>query len=187
MSTNRRAIAWALAFTVGGMVYLPGAIAQEGSAKPSIAAESIQKFKDNIVSGTQQVTPKGWETGNLSERGAKEILTDANFAAALEASAKQPVFVFKHSTECPISGAAYRRVADWLKEHGDDAPPIYLVKVIERRPVSKNIEAQLKVKHESPQLILLNGKKPAWNASHDAIVAEAIDQALESIAEPAGD
>lgn len=123
--------------------------------------------------------PDGLESGNLAAFGAWELLEHKQFARALKASADKPVLVFKHSTQCPISGAAYRRMAKYLHEAGDNAPPFYFVKVIERRPVSQGIAKKLDVKHESPQLILLKDGKSVWSTSHHAITSEALKKALK--------
>lgn len=183
MKIYRYAACGGLSLAVLGMLGALHAGAQSDSIKPGAAAESIERFKDTVIHAAPQTTPEGYERGNLQDKGAKELLTDANFDAALAASADQPVFIFKHSTECGISGGAYRRIAKWLEEKGEDAPPLYLVKVIERRPVSQKIAGMLKVKHESPQLILLTGKKPVWDTSHHAIDADAIEKALASLKE----
>ena len=166
---------------VVSMLTMPLVWAQSETKRSGAAAESIEGFKDEAVHGDTRSVDLGYEKGNLHEHGVKELLTDGNFEAALEASASQPVIIFKHSTQCEISGGAYRRLAKWIDVHKGDAPPLYLVKVIERRPVSQHIEARLKVKHESPQIILLNEKKVAWHASHEAIDAKAIDGALEAL------
>lgn len=126
---------------------------------------------------------EGVETGNLSEVGAAELTSVREFAYAGAASQKAPVIIFKHSTECEISGAAYRRMAEWLKAKGDAAPKVFLVKVIEQRPVSQEIATRTGIKHESPQAIVLNRSLPAWSASHEAITGEALDRALAEIKE----
>lgn len=114
----------------------------------------------------------------LEEGNVRELTNEAQLAELLEASRSQPVFAFKHSTACPISAAAYRRVAQYLEEAGSNSPPFYLVKVIESRPLSNAMTRELGVQHASPQLILLRDARPRWNASHGAITAEAIEEAL---------
>lgn len=145
------------------------------------AAEALQKLKNQITAPDSEPA-EGIESGNLSEAGARELLTKAQVADVIAASDERPVLVFKHSTQCPISGAAYRRVRDWLESKGDDAPSVYLVKVIERRPVSKLIEKRVNVKHESPQIILLKDETARWNTSHEDVTAEAIEKALKKVA-----
>lgn len=119
------------------------------------------------------------EGGSLEEYNVQELHSDAELDQALAQSAKQPVFIFKHSTVCPISAGAHRRVADYLEEAGDQAPPFYLVKVIEARPLSNAIAQRLDVRHQSPQLILVSDGEAVWHTSHGAINPEAIRGALE--------
>jgi len=155
------------------------AIAQTASSAPG--AESVERFKGELLKPSSTITPEGYQRGNLEEHGAKEILIPRHFQEALKASKKSPVLIFKHSTECSISAGAYKRLGAWLDEQGEDAPEVYLVKVIERRPVSKEIEASLKVKHESPQIILIDNRKTVWHLSQEAIDAAAIEKALDAL------
>ncbi len=124
---------------------------------------------------------EGVEKGNLSEVGGVELTSVREFTMAGAASQKAPVIIFKHSTECEVSGAAYRRVAEWMKAKGEGAPKVFLVKVIEQRPVSQEIATRTMIKHESPQAIIINRSRAAWSASHEAITAEALDTALASL------
>jgi len=99
----------------------------------------------------------------------------------LDSTTDTPALVFKHSTTCPISSRASERLNSYLETAGDSAPNISLIKVIESRPVSNAIAERLHVTHQSPQLILINNGKEAWNASHHNITAENILAALESL------
>lgn len=112
----------------------------------------------------------------------KEMKSATDLEAALNVSQEQPVLLFKHSTACPVSGAAYHRVQAYLNEAGPDAPPVYMVKVIESRPVSNEIAQRLQVTHQSPQMLLVQNRQAVWNASHGAIDARAIEQALSRVA-----
>ncbi len=109
----------------------------------------------------------------------RELTSIADADAALEASTDQPIFILKHSSRCPISAGAYYRVLHYLETAGAAAPPTYLVKVIESRPVSNDLAARLTIEHQSPQLILVKNKTAVWNASHNDIDAQAIVNALE--------
>lgn len=133
-----------------------------------------------LLSGDSEI--EGVERGNLSEVGAVELTSVRDFTFAGAASQKAPVVIFKHSTECEISGAAYRRVAAWVKAKGDAAPKIFLVKVIEHRPVSQEIANRTAITHESPQAIILSRSRPVWSASHEAVTGEALDAALAELA-----
>jgi bacillithiol system protein YtxJ len=115
----------------------------------------------------------------LEEFGVNELLSMDDLDAALEMSEDGVIAIFKHSTTCPVSAGAYRQVAAYLEHAGDDAPPFFLVKVIESRPVSNEIASRLSVTHQSPQIILVQDAKALWNASHGAITEGAISGALE--------
>jgi bacillithiol system protein YtxJ len=112
----------------------------------------------------------------------KELKTATDLEAALTLSEEQPVLLFKHSTACPVSGSAYQRVQSYLQSAGDAAPQVYMVKVIEARPVSNEIAQRLQVTHQSPQMLLVQNRQAVWNASHGGIDGRAIDQALERVA-----
>ncbi len=175
MSKSRTSVAALLLFACVIWPVQPS-VAQTASSAPG--AESIERFKGDLVAPKSPRSSQGYQRGNLEEHGAKEILIPKHFQEALKASTKSPVLIFKHSTECSISAGAYKRLGAWLDEQGEDAPKVYLVKVIERRPVSKEIEAGLKVEHESPQIILIDDKKTVWHLSQGAINAAAIEKAL---------
>lgn len=117
------------------------------------------------------------------ERIVKELTTVEQFDACLADASAGLVFIFKHSTACPISAGAHAKVVKYIDEaQGSDLPPFYLVKVIESRPLSNEIAERLAVVHKSPQLILVADGKAVWSASHHGIHGEAISQALAKVA-----
>ncbi|MBI1320820.1 MAG: bacillithiol system redox-active protein YtxJ [Candidatus Hydrogenedens sp.] len=108
----------------------------------------------------------------------QELTTNEQWESVLAASVEAPQWVFKHSTTCPISAGAYRQVGAYLDGRADSTPA-HLVKVIESRPVSNAIASATGVTHQSPQMLLLKDGKAVWNASHGAITASALTQALQ--------
>ena len=104
----------------------------------------------------------------------KELLTIEEWNDVVEESKKGPLLVLKHSTTCPISTAAYSRV-----EKFDTEMPKYFLKVRESRPVSNEMESDLGVVHQSPQLFLMNEGKAVWNASHTVITDNEINRGLK--------
>lgn len=115
---------------------------------------------------------------------------------AIASSAERPVFVYKHSTVCPVSARAadhYHDFADNFSDGGTDgegdgdaatttpaSTPLFTqVMVIENRDLSNEIESRLGVRHESPQLLLLRDGKVTWHASHFSITGKDIKNALE--------
>jgi bacillithiol system protein YtxJ len=82
-----------------------------------------------------------------------------------------PVVLFKHSSTCPISSAAYKQ----MSQVGDE---VSLVVVQRARDVSSEIESRTGVRHESPQAIVLRNGQAVWTASHFDITARAVEQAV---------
>ncbi|WP_054949897.1 bacillithiol system redox-active protein YtxJ [Numidum massiliense] len=108
----------------------------------------------------------------------KEIVTVADWEEVVGRSHEAPLFVFKHSTQCPISAGAYQEAEAYLQNDPREDATYVLVKVIESRPVSNQVAEDLDVKHESPQAFVVKNKKEVWHASHRAITEQAIREAL---------
>jgi bacillithiol system protein YtxJ len=96
------------------------------------------------------------------------------FTELLERSHERPVVIFKHSTSCFISASAY----DEMKEFEGE---VVLVEVQRARELSREIEKQTGVRHESPQVLILKKGAVVWNASHQKVKALAVAEALSSI------
>lgn len=96
----------------------------------------------------------------------------------LEKSKEQPFLLFKLSMTCFSSLSAKKE----LQALETDLP-IYAVIVQMDRKVSNTIEADLGVKHESPQLLILKDEKGIWQATHyhikKSLVSDAINQYVE--------
>lgn len=106
----------------------------------------------------------------------KEITTLDGWQDALSHSKETPVFVLKHSTTCPVSAAAYHAFEDV-----DMGFPKYIVKVQNSRPISNQIEQDLGVRHESPQLLVIRDEKSVWDASHYKITTASLRQIVETL------
>lgn len=88
-------------------------------------------------------------------------------------SRTKPIVIFKHSTACGISSAAYREM-EKLEE------PVNLLEVQSARDVSRELAAMTGIRHETPQVIVLKDGKAVWDASHFDVKAGAVREALES-------
>lgn len=108
----------------------------------------------------------------------KELTTLEAWREVLTSSSEQPVFVFKHSTTCPISADAWKEFQNYLADNPNQQVNYVLVKVIESRPVSNQIADDLGVKHESPQAILVKDQEATWDASHFKITKKALTEVL---------
>jgi bacillithiol system protein YtxJ len=89
-------------------------------------------------------------------------------SAELEAALAAPRYLlFKHSTRCPISAAAFEEYRIWCGRFPDEESG--WIDVIEDRALSLLVAGRTKIGHESPQAILLSAGRPVWTASHGAI------------------
>lgn len=106
----------------------------------------------------------------------KSLTSRADAEAVLKADR---AIVYKHSTRCPISAAAYDEVQKFALANPD--APLYLVDVISNRDVSRYVAEETGVQHHSPQAILLEDGKVRWHASHfditDAVLQREIGTA----------
>jgi bacillithiol system protein YtxJ len=109
----------------------------------------------------------------------KELVTIQDFENIFQESSHRKVLIFKHSTSCPISAHAWQEVQNLIRQSSDEVQ-VAMVKVIESRPISNQIALDLKIKHESPQILLLSKKNVIWHCSHMAITQSAIELALSS-------
>lgn len=99
----------------------------------------------------------------------------------LERAFAEPwALVFKHSTRCPVSTAARREVAELRRRHPD--APVYVVHVVEQRPISNALAARTGIRHESPQAILLVHGRASWSGSHEQVTVEALESLLPAAA-----
>jgi bacillithiol system protein YtxJ len=99
-------------------------------------------------------------------------ITDTNaLDQLLTRSHDAPVVLFKHSTTCPISAAAYKQMSKVENE-------VSLVVVQRARDVSSEIASRTGIQHESPQAIVLRNGEAVWAASHFDITAGAVEQAV---------
>ncbi|WNC13278.1 bacillithiol system redox-active protein YtxJ [Brevibacillus brevis] len=85
--------------------------------------------------------------------------------------------LFKHSTTCPISAAAYGEFQAFLQEQ---EVPSAVIFVIEDRPVSNAVAERFAIKHESPQIFLLEEGQVKWHTSHWKITKDAIADAMKA-------
>ncbi len=83
-----------------------------------------------------------------------------------EESKNQPVVIFKHSTSCSISATAKNRLErQWTDNQLGNLKPYYL-DLLAYRPVSNEIASFFQVRHESPQLLLIQDGVCTYNGSH---------------------
>jgi bacillithiol system protein YtxJ len=106
----------------------------------------------------------------------QKIATEADIVTVL---AEPLAVVYKHSPICPTSGLAYEEMRSLRRLQQD--VPVYLVDVIQSRPLSRYIAERVGVVHASPQAIILRAGVPAWHGSHFDLRADTMAQKLEAL------
>lgn len=117
----------------------------------------------------RSVGARSGQAGNSS--GSQEVDLDALFASSTD----QPRLVFLHDPFCPVSALARRQVArvdfDVVK-----------IDVSRQQDLTRQLERRTGIRHESPQIILIDQGSAVWHQSHGRIDREAIDDAFARIA-----
>jgi bacillithiol system protein YtxJ len=86
------------------------------------------------------------------------------------------VVIYKHSNRCGISTAALLEMRYFAETHADI--PVYMVDVVAQQPLSKTIADRLRIRHASPQVLLVRAGELVWNTSHFRVTARAIEKAV---------
>jgi bacillithiol system protein YtxJ len=113
--------------------------------------------------------------------GLTELKTVADLDLALAGSAFRPILIFKHSATCGASAVALEEIDEIDELIKQDQLPVdvFIVGVQSARAVSNEIETRLRVRHESPQVLLISNGQVVWRASHFRVTAKAMSAALQ--------
>ncbi|MDQ1856516.1 bacillithiol system redox-active protein YtxJ [Chryseobacterium sp. WLY505] len=98
----------------------------------------------------------------------KKIESEEDLAKAMEDSFQNKIAIFKHSTSCFISRTVLKNFEKEI-ENSDQPVNVYYLDLLAHRPVSNKIAADFEIRHESPQLIVIENGKPVNSASHQDI------------------
>lgn len=103
----------------------------------------------------------------------------------LDAALAAPLAIlYKHSTRCPVSLDAWHEVARFTRRRPD--VPVFVVDVVERRPLAREIAERTGVTHQSPQAIILRQGRRVWHGSHYAITAQTLEDCVGPLGAAAG-
>ena len=106
-----------------------------------------------------------------------ELWTVEDLDRLLAQSSGESVLIYKHSLECGTSGMALEEIEDLVA-----GPPIGarigVVMVQPAREVSNEIARRFAVRHESPQILLVQSGRVVWHASHFRVTAESVSSAI---------
>ena len=95
-------------------------------------------------------------------------------ARLLELLQSDTVVVYKHSSRCSIS----RRTIAQMQEFAEERPdvPVVTIDVVTQRELSDLIAQELKIRHKSPQAIVVKQGAAVWDTSHFSIRAKVLSE-----------
>lgn len=111
----------------------------------------------------------------------RTLSTTEGLELALAQSAQRPAVIFKHSPTCGISAQAFESISGWLDGKIPDAD-FYVVPVPASRAVATALAQRFGIRHESPQVMVIDGGEVTWHGSHFRATASAIAAALDQLA-----
>ena len=91
-------------------------------------------------------------------------------------SEEKTVAILKHSTTCGISRMVLKMFESDYDLDENQPIALYFLDLRSYRDVSNEIAARFKVKHESPQLIVLKNREVVHHASHQGISADKLKE-----------
>lgn len=98
----------------------------------------------------------------------KTIRISSHFSEILQDSEKNPVIIFKHSNNCGASSDIEIMIKEGI-DKGKIIYPVYMVTVQNMPVLSRKIEEYFSIKHESPQVIIINKGNVTYSMSHRSI------------------
>lgn len=97
----------------------------------------------------------------------------------IEESYQRPQLIYKHSHRCSVcfmAKGSLEKAAEDIQNYAD----MHFLNVVNNRESSDRIAADLGIRHESPQVILVDEGKVIQHASHGSIGGDNILEVLES-------
>src|SRR5690606_5168125 len=88
----------------------------------------------------------------------------------------RPQVIYKHSTRCSISSVVRSRLEKLTASGNVD---FYYLDLIRNRNISDKIAMVFKVRHESPQILLIKNGECVYDESHMSITAQRILENIE--------
>ena len=92
---------------------------------------------------------------------------------------REVLLVFKHSNSCPVSFTAKRQYDQFLA--ANPHVPTRLVVVQQERELSNALETVSRLRHASPQVLMVREGRVLWEASHGGITKPRLDQAFVTV------
>ena len=143
---------------VGGVYkisVIPIILTSRSSASGRCASETEARLPDKENTMTQDL---------------REIVDEATLKEARQA---EIAVIYKHSTRCPISLSAKREVDRFVEQ--TPGVPVYVLNVVQNQTLSRLVAQELRVRHESPQAILIRSGEAKKHASHRQITVQQLE------------
>jgi bacillithiol system protein YtxJ len=105
------------------------------------------------------------------------LTDDEQLREIVTKSKERPQVIFKHSTRCSISSVALRRLQGKDQPNSEDVD-FYYLDLFAHRNISNKVADVFKVRHESPQVLVIKNGRCVYDESHLGIsLDEIVDQA----------
>lgn len=124
-------------------------------------------FLDKLLGTTQEKKEEKWF----------QISTTQEADGVIKASKERTQVIFKHSNSCGISFFAKKNL-DAISEDELTNVDLYIVDVIRDRNVAYYLSDRFSIRHESPQILVLENEKVIWHGSHNNVNKDNLIQAL---------
>ena len=105
----------------------------------------------------------GGNSENFGDDFQKPLLDLKQWEDIKNSSRNRNVFIFKHSSRCGISSMVKKRFEKQLNDRELD---YYYLHIQTHRNLSNRLAEELNIRHESPQLIVLNSERVIAHGSH---------------------
>ena len=109
----------------------------------------------------------------------KNLETMDQFEDAIKGSYNRPIVLFKHSVTCGISARAKFMLEDRWDFNENDFD-FYYLDLLSFRNISNEIADRFKVRHQSPQILIVRDGQAVFDMSHHRISADSLKSALGS-------
>lgn len=91
-------------------------------------------------------------------------------------SEEKTVVIFKHSTRCGISRMVLNNFERGYDLEKDKEVKLYFLDLLANRGLSNEVADRFGVRHESPQMIILNDRKVVHHSSHHSISLDTVKE-----------
>lgn len=101
-----------------------------------------------------------------------KLETDSQLSQLIDESSSYRTIIFKHSTRCGISSMVLRRFEKQMLN--TDELRYYFLDLIAFRSISNKVAESFHLKHESPQLLIIENGSLVHHASHSNISHDSV-------------